>query len=50
MEKSQVVDNDSGDSKDSRVRTSWGMFLSRRGQTEIVARLEERIAAWTVGF
>ncbi|GLJ31178.1 hypothetical protein SUGI_0624760 [Cryptomeria japonica] len=46
MEKSMVADNESGKSVMSEIRTSSGMFLSK-GQDEIVARIEERIAAWT---
>lgn len=40
-----VADNDSGKSIMSEVRTSSGMFLSK-GQDEIVANIELRIAAW----
>ncbi|MQM08621.1 hypothetical protein Taro_041478 [Colocasia esculenta] len=46
LEKSMVADKDSGKSIMSEVRTSSGMFLSKR-QDEIVARIEKRIAAWT---
>ncbi|KAL0450602.1 UNVERIFIED_CONTAM: Glycerol-3-phosphate acyltransferase RAM2 [Sesamum latifolium] len=46
LEKSMVADNDSGKSIESEVRTSSGMFLSK-AQDEIVAGVEERIAAWT---
>ncbi|XP_057865540.2 probable prolyl 4-hydroxylase 7 [Cryptomeria japonica] len=46
MEKSMVADNESRKSVMSEIRTSSGMFLSK-GQDEIVARIEERIAAWT---
>lgn len=46
LEKSMVADNDSGKSVESEVRTSSGMFLSK-AQDEVVARIEERIAAWT---
>ncbi|XP_072951534.1 probable prolyl 4-hydroxylase 6 [Typha angustifolia] len=44
--KSMVADNDSGKSVMSTVRTSSGMFLEKH-QDEIVARVEQRIAAWT---
>ncbi|XP_078149721.1 putative prolyl 4-hydroxylase 7 [Carex rostrata] len=46
LAKSTVADNESGESIMSEVRTSSGMFLSKR-QDEIVARIEDRIAAWT---
>ncbi|PWA74967.1 2-oxoglutarate (2OG) and Fe(II)-dependent oxygenase superfamily protein [Artemisia annua] len=46
MEKSTVVDNDTGKSKDSRVRTSSGTFLAR-GVDETVAAIEKRIADFT---
>ncbi|KZV53826.1 hypothetical protein F511_00092 [Dorcoceras hygrometricum] len=46
MEKSTVVDSDTGKSKDSRVRTSSGTFL-RRGQDKIVRNIEKRIADFT---
>ncbi|KAF6994317.1 hypothetical protein CFC21_011047 [Triticum aestivum] len=46
LEKSMVADNESGKSVQSEVRTSSGMFLEKR-QDEVVARIEERIAAWT---
>ncbi|XP_072955504.1 probable prolyl 4-hydroxylase 3 [Typha angustifolia] len=46
MEKSTVVDAATGKSKDSRVRTSSGMFL-RRGQDKIVRTIEKRIADFT---
>lgn len=41
-----VADNESGKSVESEVRTSSGMFLSK-GQDEVVANVEARIAAWT---
>lgn len=41
-----VADNESGKSIESEVRTSSGMFL-RKHQDDIVALVEERIAAWT---
>ncbi|KAK8585208.1 hypothetical protein V6N13_139143 [Hibiscus sabdariffa] len=46
MAKSTVVDSKTGKSKDSRVRTSSGMFL-RRGQDRIVWDIEKRIADFT---
>jgi prolyl 4-hydroxylase len=41
-----VADNDSGESVESEVRTSSGMFL-KKAQDEVVARIEARIASWT---
>ncbi|TXG51992.1 hypothetical protein EZV62_021161 [Acer yangbiense] len=46
MAKSTVVDSKTGQSKDSRVRTSSGMFL-RRGQDKIISNIEKRIADFT---
>ncbi|GLT74076.1 hypothetical protein SLA2020_458970 [Shorea laevis] len=46
LEKSMVADNDSGESLESEVRTSSGMFLSKH-QDEVVAAIEARISAWT---
>ena len=46
MEKSSVVDNASGLSKASNIRTSSGAFLGSH-QTEIISRIEERISAVT---
>ncbi|XP_073059582.1 probable prolyl 4-hydroxylase 3 [Primulina eburnea] len=46
MKKSTVVDSKTGKSKDSRVRTSSGMFL-RRGQDKIIRTIEKRIADYT---
>ncbi|XP_051149962.1 probable prolyl 4-hydroxylase 3 [Andrographis paniculata] len=46
MEKSKVVDSETGESVDSKVRTSSGMFLAR-GQDEIITRIERRIADFT---
>ncbi|EPS63604.1 iron ion binding / oxidoreductase/ oxidoreductase protein, partial [Genlisea aurea] len=43
MKKSTVVDSDTGKSKDSRVRTSYGTFLAR-GRDKIVRNIEKRIA------
>lgn len=46
MKKSTVVDNATGKSKDSRVRTSSGTFLSRGGD-KIIQNIEKRIADLT---
>ncbi|XP_057482473.1 probable prolyl 4-hydroxylase 6 [Actinidia eriantha] len=46
LEKSMVADNESGESVESEVRTSSGMFLGK-AQDEVVAGIESRIAAWT---
>ncbi|WOL03973.1 hypothetical protein Cni_G12693 [Canna indica] len=46
LEKSMVADNESGESVMSEVRTSSGMFISKR-QDEIVTRIEKRVATWT---
>ncbi|KAG2554503.1 hypothetical protein PVAP13_9KG604501 [Panicum virgatum] len=46
LEKSMVVDHESGKSVESEARTSSGVFLTKT-QDEVVARIEERIAAWT---
>lgn len=46
MEKSSVVDNETGKSKDSRVRTSSGTFLPRGGD-KIIRKIEQRIADYT---
>lgn len=43
MTKSTVVDNDSGKSIPSNVRTSTGTFFSR-GQDETISRIEDRLA------
>jgi prolyl 4-hydroxylase len=45
--KSTVVDNQSGKSMDSRVRTSSGTFL-QRGEDEVVQRIEKRISLITM--
>lgn len=47
LKKSMVVDRESGKSVMSGVRTSSGMFLAKK-QDEVVSRIEERIAAWTL--
>ncbi|CAL9049175.1 unnamed protein product [Musa banksii] len=46
MQKSSVVDSTTGKSKDSRVRTSTGMFLPR-GQDKIIRVIEKRISDYT---
>ncbi|KAL8198028.1 hypothetical protein R6Q57_029917 [Mikania cordata] len=46
MEKSAVVDNETGKSVDSRVRTSSGTFLAR-GFDETIRTVEKRIANFT---
>ncbi|KAL7128227.1 hypothetical protein ABFS83_14G301700 [Erythranthe nasuta] len=46
MVKSTVVDSKTGKSKDSRVRTSSGMFL-RRGRDKVIKDIEKRIADYT---
>ncbi|XP_022751504.1 probable prolyl 4-hydroxylase 10 [Durio zibethinus] len=43
MEKSTVVDSETGKTKDSRVRTSSGTFLAR-GRDKIIRNIEKRIA------
>ncbi len=47
LTKSSVVDNDTGKSVDSTVRTSSGTFLGK-GQDEIVSRIEKRISMVTM--
>ncbi|KAD7117712.1 hypothetical protein E3N88_04980 [Mikania micrantha] len=46
MVKSAVIDNETGQSRDSRVRTSSGTFLSR-GFDEKIRTIEKRIADFT---
>ncbi|XP_052203547.1 probable prolyl 4-hydroxylase 3 [Diospyros lotus] len=46
MRKSTVVDSKTGQSKDSRVRTSSGMFL-KRGRDKTIRDIEKRIADFT---
>ncbi|GFY87934.1 2-oxoglutarate (2OG) and Fe(II)-dependent oxygenase superfamily protein [Actinidia rufa] len=46
MQKSTVVDSSTGKSKDSRVRTSSGTFLTR-GRDKIIRKIEKRIADFT---
>ena len=47
LAKSTVVDNESGKSVDSNVRTSSGMFLTKH-QDEVVSRIEKRISHITM--
>lgn len=47
MLKSSVVDNASGKSVDSTVRTSTGTFLAK-GADDVVARIEKRVAQVTM--
>ena len=47
MTKSTVVDTATGKSVDSQIRTSHGTFL-RRGQDEVVADVERRIAEFSM--
>lgn len=47
MVESAVVDNQSGKSKKSDVRTSTGTFFTR-GYDEIIKRIEKRVAAVTM--
>ncbi|KAL6345251.1 hypothetical protein AAG906_015734 [Vitis piasezkii] len=46
MQKSTVVDSSTGKSKDSRVRTSSGTFLTR-GQDKIIRGIEKRLSDFT---
>ncbi|EFJ34981.1 hypothetical protein SELMODRAFT_82355, partial [Selaginella moellendorffii] len=46
MQKSTVVDSQTGGSRDSRVRTSSGMFLNR-GQDRVISEIEDKIAKLT---
>jgi hypothetical protein len=47
VHRSGVADANTGASLTSDIRTSSGMFYSR-GQTELIRRIEERIARWTM--
>lgn len=47
MEESSVVDNETGKSKKSTVRTSTGAFFAR-GVDEVVTRIEKRVAQVTM--
>ncbi|XP_047310600.1 probable prolyl 4-hydroxylase 10 [Impatiens glandulifera] len=46
MQKSSVVDSETGKSKDSRVRTSSGTFLPR-GRDKTIRKIEQKIADFT---
>jgi prolyl 4-hydroxylase len=46
LKKSTVVDNETGKSVDSTIRTSEGTFFSRQ-QDEVIADIERRIAEWS---
>ncbi|KAJ3670169.1 hypothetical protein LUZ60_010493 [Juncus effusus] len=46
LQKSTVIDNESGKGVKSQVRTSSGMFLNKK-EDEVIARIEQRIAKWT---
>ena len=46
LERSGVVSTDGG-SEESGIRTSFGVFLERQ-EDEVIKRVEERIAAWTL--
>lgn len=47
MKKSGVVDNDTGKSKDSDIRTSTGTFFARE-EDDIIAAIEKRVAQVTM--
>lgn len=47
LERSGVVDTDTGGSLVSEIRTSSGTFLDR-GEDQVVTDIEERIARWTL--
>lgn len=46
LQKSTVVDNDTGKSVPSAIRTSDGSFIAR-GADEVIADIERRIAEWS---
>ncbi|XP_051117857.1 probable prolyl 4-hydroxylase 6 [Andrographis paniculata] len=46
MQRSLVVDDETGQSMESTVRTSSGMFL-KKSQDDVVSTIENRIGAWT---
>lgn len=48
MTKSTVVDNDTGKSVDSTVRTSTGTFFAR-GQDPIIAAVEKKVSLVSLG-
>ncbi|KAK9814785.1 hypothetical protein WJX72_011443 [[Myrmecia] bisecta] len=45
--RSNVIDSTTGQEAEDPIRTSWGTFL-RRGETDLVAEVESRIASWTM--
>jgi hypothetical protein len=47
IRRSGVADANTGASLTSNIRTSSGMFYSR-GQTQLINKIEERIARWTM--
>lgn len=47
LSRSGVVDTGTGGSKISTIRTSSGVFLAR-AQDEVIQRIEDRIAKWTL--
>lgn len=47
MTKSGVVDNDTGEAKDSEVRTSTGTFFDK-DENEVITRIEKRVAQVTM--
>lgn len=47
MTKSSVVDNDTGKSVDSNIRTSTGMFFNH-AEDDVIARVEKRVAQVTM--
>lgn len=47
LSRSGVVDTKSGGSAISNIRTSSGVFLNR-GQDDVIQRIEDRIAKWTL--
>ncbi|WVZ11629.1 hypothetical protein V8G54_016159 [Vigna mungo] len=46
MQKSTVVDSETGKSKDSRVRTSSGTFLAR-GRDKVIRKIEKKLSDFT---
>ena len=47
MEKSAVVDNKTGKSMDSEIRTSTGTFFGK-GEDDVISRIEKRVAQVTM--
>ena len=47
MERSGVVETETGGSEISEIRTSSGVFLDR-GEDDVVKAIEERISQWTL--